>query len=320
MIWILIGVVAALIAVPFVIRVRLKSPDPSLAKGEFVQLSQGVTHYRWIGPVRGPVIVAIHGLTTPSDVWDAVAHGLGRIGYRVLAYDLYGRGYSSPALGRQDRPFHLRQLEDLLADQGLNEDLTIMGYSMGGSIATAFAADHPHRMKRLILVAPAGIAMEESSFERMTRRLPVIGDWLNAVFGATRMTARILPECGKPTEVPEIVGVQLAQLRQPGFLSAVLSSRRGLLNDHQEEEHRKISRDDIPVIAIWGDQDKVIPMRAVGVLSSWNRQTVQEVIPGAGHGLPYTHGTAIAEILRNVLREKYGALQRTNPQTLPKLR
>jgi pimeloyl-ACP methyl ester carboxylesterase len=301
--WVLIGLLAVIVAVPLVLRLRLRAPDSATAPGQLVTLSQGVTHYQWLGPVRGPVVVAIHGLTTPSRIWDSVAVGLGRIGYRVLVYDLYGRGYSAPVLGRQDAAFHLRQLDDLLADQGLNEDLTLMGYSMGGAIATAFAAANPHRMKRLILIAPSGIEMEESQFERFTRRVPLIGDWLNAVIGATRMTARLIPERVKPTEVPDIVDVQLAQLGQNGFLSAVLSSRRGILNDLQETEHRKITHDDIPVISIWGEQDTVIPLRALGRLSVWNRRAAQETIKGAGHSLPHTHGTVIAELLRSVLRE-----------------
>jgi pimeloyl-ACP methyl ester carboxylesterase len=301
--WFLVGILAVLVAVPLVLRQRLRTPDPSEAPGQFATLSQGVTHYRWLGPVRGPVIVAIHGLTTPSQIWEAVAFGLGKIGYRVLVYDLYGRGFSAPVRGRQDRAFHLRQLEDLLADQGLKEDLTLMGYSMGGAIATAFAADHPHRMKRLILIAPTGIELVESPFERWTRRVPVFGDWLNAVAGAARITARLVPERLNKTEVPGIVDVQLSQLTQKGYLASVLASRRGIMNDFQDAEHRKLSKNGIPMISIWGDEDRVIPIRALGRLAEWNRVAAQETIKGAGHGLPHTHGTAIADLLRLVLRE-----------------
>ena len=109
------------------------------ADGEFAQLSQGVTHYRWSGSARGPVAVVIHGLATPMISMDAIAKGLGDIGYRVLAYDLYGRGLSDAPKGAQDRAFFLRQLSDLLAHHNLREDITLAGYSMGGAIATAFA-------------------------------------------------------------------------------------------------------------------------------------------------------------------------------------
>ena len=151
MIWVALAV---LIAAPFAREAMRRVPDRATAPGQFARLSQGVTHYQWGGPVRGPVVVAIHGLTTPSPLWDDIGARLGRLGYRLLVYDLFGRGFSDAVPGPQDRAFFLRQLTDLLADQGLRDDLTVMGYSMGGSIATAFAADQPERMKRLILLAP----------------------------------------------------------------------------------------------------------------------------------------------------------------------
>ncbi|MEL6642267.1 MAG: alpha/beta fold hydrolase, partial [Pseudomonadota bacterium] len=101
--------------------VRAKAP------GKFAELSQGVTHYRWIGPARGPVAVMIHGLTTGSPVWDELTETFADLGYRVLIYDLYNRGYSDSAKGSHDTDFYLRQLDDLLADQGLEDGLTLVG-------------------------------------------------------------------------------------------------------------------------------------------------------------------------------------------------
>jgi pimeloyl-ACP methyl ester carboxylesterase len=296
---VLIVVLAALVAVPFWMQSRLQMPDHSTAPGEFVSLSQGVTHYRWIGPVRGPVAVAIHGLTTPSPVWDRIAAGLGVIGYRVLVYDLYGRGHSDAVPGRQDLVFHMRQLEDLLADQGLEEDLTLIGYSMGGSVAMGFASSHPGRVRRVILLAPTGIEVIQGNFEKWTARLPLLGDWLQAVAGAARMARAIRSSPGGEA----IHAVQMAELRRPGFLGAVLASRRGLLTEPMEAQFRAVGAAGVPVVAIWGEKDEVVPLRALGTLSAWNRKTAQEVVPGAGHGLPHTHGDVVVEILRGVLRE-----------------
>lgn len=295
----LIVVLGALAALPFWMQSRLRMPDHSSAPGELVTLSQGVTHYRWIGPVRGPVAVAIHGLTTPSPVWDKIAAGLGAIGYRVLVYDLYGRGHSDAVPGRQDLSFHLRQLEDLLADQGLEDDLTLIGYSMGGSVATGFAAAYPGRVRRVILLAPAGIEIVQGDFERWTARLPLLGDWLQSVAGAARMATAIAASPGGEA----IRTVQMAELRRPGFLAAVLSSRRGILAQPMEAQFRAVGAAGVPVVAIWGEKDDVVPLRALGTLSAWNRKTAQEVVPGAGHGLPHTHGDAVVDILRGVLRE-----------------
>jgi alpha-beta hydrolase superfamily lysophospholipase len=62
--------------------------------GQLATLSRGVTHYTLEGPQDGPLVVLIHGLTTPAFVWDGIAPVLVARGYRVLRYDLFGRGCS----------------------------------------------------------------------------------------------------------------------------------------------------------------------------------------------------------------------------------
>jgi pimeloyl-ACP methyl ester carboxylesterase len=296
--WLLLLLVGlAILAVwPFAREAMRKPMDAAArrdAPGDFVQLSQGVTHYRWVGPVRGPVAVCVHGLTTPSMVWDAVAQGLARMGYRVLVYDLYGRGYSDRAPGLQDQDFFIRQLDDLLASQGLKDDLTLLGYSMGGAIVTAFATRHPGRVRRMILLAPAGMAHDLGRLAKFTRDTPKLGDWLMLLRYPAAHRKGTEAERTLPTEVPGIIDYQQAELDKRGFIPAVLSSLRGILPRPLEEAHRSISREDIPVLAIWGRDDSVIPISAMGQLAQWNRTARHEVIEGAGHGLTYTHASAV---------------------------
>ena len=268
------------------------------APGSFAHLSQGVTHYRWHGPVRGPVLVAIHGLTTPSMVWAELAHGFAAFGFRVLTYDLYGRGYSDAYDGPQDAAHFVKQLEELLADQGVEQDVSLVGYSMGGSIATAFAAANLHRVDRLFLVASAGVETVESGFSQFCRRTGPIGSLVFATFAGPRMKRALQSdECA--LDVPGLKEHQLAQLDRRGFLPSVLASRRGLLSDRQEVEHRAIAQRNIPVFAVWGGADAVIPVSSVGTLAKWNRSAFQDVIDGAGHALPNTHSDELMAALRS---------------------
>ena len=271
------------------------------ADGEFIKLSQGVTHYRWAGSARGPVAVVVHGIATPMIAMEGLADALGRLGYRVLMYDLYGRGLSDAPAGPQDRAFFLRQLADLCAYQKITEDITIAGFSMGGSIATAFANEYPHSVKQVILIAPAGIATNESRFSRFCRRVPWLGDWVHAAFAHRRML-RAIPVRSATREVDRVLDAQRKELRRRGYLPAQLSSRRGMLNENQQEDHRKLARKGIAVAAIWGRDDPVIPLRALGLLGLWNRGARQEVVDGADHALPYTHKTELFEALRATLQ------------------
>lgn len=294
--WLILSALAALALWPFAREYMRKPVSDAMrqnAPGAFAELSQGITHYRWIGPTRGPVAVCVHGLTTPSLVWEAVAQGLARMGYRVLVYDLYGRGYSDNAAGLQDQDFFLRQLDDLLAVQNLEDDLTLIGYSMGGAIVTAFAARNPDRIRRMILLAPAGMAHDLGRLAKFTRDTPVLGDWLMLLRFPSGHRKATEAERALPTEVAGIVDTQQAELNRRGFVPAVLSSLRGMLKPPLEEAHRIISRADIPVLAIWGRDDRVIPLSAMGRLAQWNRTARHEVIDGAGHGLTYTHASAV---------------------------
>src|SRR5256885_1393360 len=64
------------------------------APGQFVKLSKGVVHYELAGPETGRSIVLVHGFSVPYYLWDGTFETLVKAGYRVLRYDLYGRGLS----------------------------------------------------------------------------------------------------------------------------------------------------------------------------------------------------------------------------------
>lgn len=295
MIWVWL-VIAAIIAAPFLreaLRPKMDSNARSAAPGGFVTLSDGVTHYRWLGPSRGPVAVCVHGLTTPSFVWQLIAVGLAEMGFRVLVYDLYGRGYSDRPRRRHTRALFHRQLGELLADQRVKDDITLLGYSMGGSIAASWAAANPSRLRRLILLAPAGMGHDLGTMARITRGVPILGDWLMLVFFPKNHRRGTEAERPIAEALPGIIDYQQDELEWRGFVPAVLSSLRGMLSEVLEEDHRTITRMDIPTLAIWGRDDSVIPIRAMGVMTQWNRTARHEVIDGAGHGLAYTHAPEV---------------------------
>lgn len=300
MLWFVLLVLVLAALLPFADEWRRKPMNAAAraaAKGAFADLSQGRTCYRWTGPLRGPVAVCVHGLTTPSQVWDSIAEGLAAQGFRVLTYDLYGRGFSDRPPGRQDAGFFCTQLEDLLEDQGISQDFTLLGYSMGGAIATAYAARHPDQIRQLILIASAGVETEPGRFAALVRHVPLLGDWLmHAVFPRAH-TRACAAERSLPSSVPGLIDTQIGELRYKGFVPAVLSSMRGILARPQEEEHRSLHRAGVPVLAVWGKEDALIPVTAAGRLAEWSRLARQDVVEGAGHGLPYSHAEAVLQAI-----------------------
>ncbi|GAW36428.1 lipase 1 precursor [Roseovarius sp. A-2] len=272
------------------------------APGEFANLSRGLTHYRWMGAARGPVAVCVHGLTTPSFVWHGVARGLGAIGFRVLIYDLYGRGYSDRPDGPQDSAFFVTQLEELLEDQDVDGDITLLGYSMGGAIATVFAALYPGRIRQIVLIAPAGLGHDLGPVARVVSRGNMIGRWLMRAVFPRVFRQGCEAERHLPSSVEGIVDLQQAELNYRGFVPAVARSMSGMLSENLTEAHGDMAEAGVPVLAIWGREDAIIPLSAMGRLAQINRSARQEVIEGAGHGLTYTHTEAVLHAMRDLMR------------------
>lgn len=275
-----------------------KRRAPVAAK-PMAKLPQGDTYYRWYGPETGSVAVCVHGLSTPSIVYHELAQLLALMGYRVLVYDLFGRGASATVRGKQTPAFFAKQLNDLLGDQGITDDITLIGYSMGGSITAHVAADNPDRFRELILLAPAGMGEELGKMARWAAKWPVIGDWAFFLGYPKHMRAGLEKDADTGAKAPSILTQQFAELDRRGFVGAVLSSLRGTLRQPQETAHRRLAQSDLPVTAIWGQADTVIPLRALGTLTQWNRHVEQVVIDGAGHGLPHTHAAEVAQALND---------------------
>lgn len=103
-------------------------------------------------------LVFIHGMAGSRADWDRLIAALPQ-DRPTLAYDLRGFGQSVESA---DAPFsHTADLLALLDAQGIRQ-ATLVGLSMGGSIALNFALSHPERVERLILISSALIGWEWS--------------------------------------------------------------------------------------------------------------------------------------------------------------
>lgn len=299
--WLFLAGFGAIVAYPFLIealRPRMNATRRRAAPGEFTKLSKGITHYKWLGAKEGPIVVCVHGLTTPSFVWGALAEGLGKMGCRVLVYDLYGRGFSDRPRGSQDSAFFITQLEELLADQGVGEGFTLIGYSMGGAIGAAYADKHRAKLKRLVLLAPAGLDHDLGPIADIAIKYNWFGRWMMLGFYLKSLRRATEAERGLPSAVTNIVDLQIAETRLKGMAPAVLASLRGILDEDLAEVHRALEKSDLPVLAIWGETDEVIPLSCRDHLAEWNPSAEQVVIEGAGHTLTYTHTPAVLDALR----------------------
>lgn len=118
------------------------------------------THYTFDGPADGPLICCVHGLGSDLHSWDTLVPCLVGAGYRVLRYDLIGRGFSDfAANGKFGQDEHIHQLHEILKHAGVSASapVPIIAHSMGGALVTLYASLYPAWVKALVLLAPAGL-------------------------------------------------------------------------------------------------------------------------------------------------------------------
>jgi len=118
-------------------------------------------HFTDWGPSDGPAVLFLHGVTGHARTWDGEAAALAGH-YRVIALDQRGHGDSDPAF---DGDYSLTTLAGDVAavvDALRLSRVSLVGLSLGGRVAIVYAALHPERMERLMVVdigpdiAPAG--------------------------------------------------------------------------------------------------------------------------------------------------------------------
>ncbi|KZT70247.1 alpha/beta-hydrolase [Daedalea quercina L-15889] len=271
-------------------------PETFYDGGAYVQFPQGSVRYWLIGPEKGERVVLIHGLSVPSIIWKDVAPQLAKNGFRVLLYDLYGRGYSDAPQTSYDNGLYTTQLALLMQYVGWDK-AHIAGVSMGGGVAAAFNAQFPHLVSdKVALIAPTGL-LRPTDLSRTTRFLSSPLMQLCTASWPVRMYIRYLAN-SHPTDDPiaELVRLQSAYL--PGFNAAVASSLRdgpvrSLAPAYAALGRRAAEHESSSVLLVWGTSDAVVPYRT--------SKRVRELVPGAqlltieggSHDITITHAKEV---------------------------
>ncbi|MEO8354713.1 MAG: alpha/beta hydrolase [Chloroflexota bacterium] len=240
---------------------ELNDTTRRMTGGSFVPLADGVTHYELGNPTKDNTVVLVHGFSVPYFIFDPTFHFLKEHGFRVLRYDLFGRGFSDRPDVHYNIDFFVQQLTDLLDALRLTRPVSLIGLSMGGPITAAYTALHPERVDKLVLVDPAGARPILLSRILKAAARPFVGEAILGLVGSGGMVKHLAFDLFDQRLVGHFQDRYLLQMQFKGFRRAILSTIRNGMLDSFIETYRKVGAANKPVMLIWGRHDTTIPLR-----------------------------------------------------------
>ena len=240
---------------------ELNDDTRRLTGGSFVSLSDGVTHYELNNNTRENTIVLVHGFSVPYFIFDPTFHFLSQHGFRVLRYDLFGRGFSDRPYTDYNIDLFVRQLSELLDALRLTRPVSLVGLSMGGPIAATFTALYPYRVEKLVLIDPAGgqpIVLPKIA-NILTK--PWIGETILGLVGNERMVKTFASDFFDKKLVDHFAQRYLVQMQFKGFRRALLSTVRNRMFNSFMDTYCQVGALHKPVMLIWGRHDTTVPLK-----------------------------------------------------------
>jgi pimeloyl-ACP methyl ester carboxylesterase len=181
--------------------------------------------------------------------------------------------------GHSDRPEWLDTIDDLifhyldLLDTLHIERLSIVGTSLGGWIAAAFAVAHPERVERLVLAAPAGIKID--GVPRYDFFVNSFEDILLHLFHDPARAAQILPTEYGPEVIVQTYHelTTLARLAWNPYL-------------YDRKLQQRLPRLQAPTLLVWGENDTVLPLPHGEAYAGLLPHATLTTLPACGHMVP----------------------------------
>jgi len=280
------------------------------AGGSFIHLTDGICHYELHSPLQmysfgeGPgvePIVLVHGFSVPYFIWDSTFDFLVRSGFRVLRYDLFGRGLSDRPRARYDIELYIRQLKDLLDALNIIEPVQLVGLSMGGPVAVTFTDRFPERVEKLILLDPAGAKPVRFSAAVALAKIPLLPELFFGLLSDERLLKNAAADFFDPALIEAFIERYRPQMKFKGFKRAILSTvRNGMMGDFSET-FRRVGALNKATLLFWGRNDTTVPFEHSLAARAALPQAEFHAIEGAGHIPHYEKPEEVHPILLKFL-------------------
>lgn len=270
--------------------------------GQFIRLPNGVVHYELSGDASKPIVVLVHGFSSPLYVFDPTAEFLLANGYRVLRFDLFGRGFSDRIENSNyGIDLYVSQLHDLLIALDIKEPINLLGLSMGGAIVTHFSNRHPEMINTLSLVAP--LYHTPARPEVALVKTPGLGEFLGKVVLVPKFIKGAAETVYDERSFPDWAEKFSPQTAYKGFSYALVQTARFLSGKSFKAEYEKLGSLAKPVLLVWGKQDKVLPFEDSEKVRAAVPESQFYTIDQAGHLPHYEQADKVNGILLDFLKQ-----------------
>jgi pimeloyl-ACP methyl ester carboxylesterase len=240
----------------------------------FVDVDGIRVHYQEAGERNAPALVLIHGFASSTLVWSKVFLPLAEAGFRVIAIDMLGYGYSEkPRNGQYTIAGQAKLLIGLLDRLGIKR-AALVGSSYGGAVAATCALDYPRRVDRLILI---GTVNNNRPLNYKLMRVfgsRVFGDVVSPLLiGSRRLLRRRMKRVyDRHAWVLDErrVDARHLPLRAAGTQRAIIRTVRSWDAERISRDAHLIRK---PTLLLWGENDREIPLA--------DGERLHEEIPGS---------------------------------------
>ena len=249
------------------------SPD------DFIEVAGIRLHVRDSGPKAAPVVILLHGFGSSLHTWEDWAQTLSRE-MRVIRFDLPGSGLTGPdPKGDYTDTRALGILVALMDRLGVAR-ASLVGNSIGGRIAWTFAAKHPTRVDKLVLVAPDGFASPGFEYGKAPE-VPSVFTAMRYILPRAIMRMNLEPAYADPARLSDAIVDRYHELMLlPGVRDAMLVRMRQTVLQPPEPLLRLI---EAPVLLLWGEKDAMIPATNAQDYVKVLKNSKVVILPGLAH-------------------------------------
>ncbi len=254
-------------------------------------------------------LLFIHGFGAGSHYWRGLEDYFGK-NFNTVALDLKGFGYSDkPADGNYRGSDQAAIVTAFLEAKDLHQ-VVLVGHSLGGAVAllTGLQEGPLGRVKALILLDPATYDQPLPGFMRLLRT-PVLGLLLPALLPKDIMVKKMLAEvfAEKDKITPEMIQQYVAYLQTPGAAAALRETAKEIYWEDLDGVMAKTAALKMPVLIIWGEQDRILPVASGRRLQADLQGAEMVVIPGSGHNPQEEKPTETIAAMASFLKRRVSA-------------